>query len=145
MMRDGWSSSPLTALVPQDITANYTAEPRFAVQVDLPAMVSALPTSGVTEYSFHSQIGLGFRKAWDTHTQYTLPSCFTDWTYCESLPPMHSSCHVASACSRPFQDLRLRREWRPGYEGVCRRVCRQCERTGARQQCTKCHSIYCVR
>jgi hypothetical protein len=64
-----------------DITKSYSAEPRFAISQDLQAMVSNLPTTGITEYSFHSQIGFGLRKAWDAHTAYTLPKCFTDWTF----------------------------------------------------------------
>ena len=64
-----------------DITKNYTAEPRFAVTNDLAAIVAAIPTSGITEYEFHSRINLAVRANRDAHTQYTPPQCISGWRH----------------------------------------------------------------
>ena len=63
-----------------DILKDYTQEPRFAIQADLPALVDAIPLSG-SEMSFHQSLVLAVRKNRDVHTQYTLPTCLSDWQY----------------------------------------------------------------
>eukprot|EP00656_Telonema_subtile_P038548 TRINITY_DN435_c0_g1_i3.p1 TRINITY_DN435_c0_g1~~TRINITY_DN435_c0_g1_i3.p1 ORF type:complete len:228 (+),score=40.26 TRINITY_DN435_c0_g1_i3:137-820(+) len=64
-----------------DILRNYDAEPRFASHADLPSLVAAIPTTTGSEIDFHMALMMAIRQNKDEHTQYDLPTTFSDFRY----------------------------------------------------------------